>query len=260
MNDKKVAFNTTLKASADRLSTKYVDLANRSGISDRFEIIGENGRYLADGIHPNDAGGQRIAECIYDETRFWTWNFAKPIATITLRNILDNANFEDVGNWRTRIGLGTGGSLTVFDNVATILIGSSYSNTQFSLQQDVEYVEGHIYYLRMSAKSEVMDLDFTGSDGWFALQVMAGGSIGQTSVHSADWRTWSGLHTALSTSILLAHTIYMPGMSAALRSKTAQYREAMAIDLTAAFGAGNEPSKSWCDTLDFFIEEKQIVL
>ena len=51
----------------DRLAVDYIDAFRLSGIYDIFEIDNANGKYLADGLHPNSNGQTKIAKCVQNE-------------------------------------------------------------------------------------------------------------------------------------------------------------------------------------------------
>ena len=51
----------------ERLAVDFVDAFRLSGIYDVFEIDNANGKYLADGLHPNSAGQTKIAKCVQNE-------------------------------------------------------------------------------------------------------------------------------------------------------------------------------------------------
>ena len=51
----------------ERLSTYYIDAFTKSGIYSRYEVEGGEGKYLTDGLHPNETGGNVLAKCYYKE-------------------------------------------------------------------------------------------------------------------------------------------------------------------------------------------------
>lgn len=59
----------TMCAIAERLSCCVIDATYKSGIYSRYENNGASGKYLADGLHPNEAGGKLLAKCYEDEIR-----------------------------------------------------------------------------------------------------------------------------------------------------------------------------------------------
>lgn len=52
---------------ADRLATPYIDAFAKSGIYGGYESWGAEGKYLADGLHPNADGGIVLGNCYYRE-------------------------------------------------------------------------------------------------------------------------------------------------------------------------------------------------
>ncbi len=56
-----------ITAVANRMSVNVIDAFEKSGIYGRYEISGENGKYLADGLHPNVTGGKLLAKCYQNE-------------------------------------------------------------------------------------------------------------------------------------------------------------------------------------------------
>lgn len=59
----------TIVEIANRMSLCVIDAFNKSGIYGRYEQKDVNGKYLADGLHPNVAGGKLLAKCYEDEIR-----------------------------------------------------------------------------------------------------------------------------------------------------------------------------------------------
>lgn len=47
----------------ERMSVPYIDAFYDSGVYGRYEFSGSNGKYLRDGIHPNEAGAVALAKC-----------------------------------------------------------------------------------------------------------------------------------------------------------------------------------------------------
>lgn len=56
--------NAVIKGVADYLSCSFIDQYNNSGISSIYERAGQAGRFLQDGLHPNNAGRKRQAAFI----------------------------------------------------------------------------------------------------------------------------------------------------------------------------------------------------
>ena len=54
---------------AERMSVNIIDAFYKSGVYSRYETLGSDGKYLIDGLHPNDAGAIVIADCYEDEIK-----------------------------------------------------------------------------------------------------------------------------------------------------------------------------------------------
>ena len=82
-----------------------------------------------------------------------------------------------------------------------------------------------------------------------------------TALNDANWHTLSMLaqtESASGTSFSISAISFgiQPGTT---KNDSMDVKDIMVVDLTSAFGAGNEPSKSWCDTnLSFFDGTKSI--
>ena len=102
--------------------------------------------------------------------------------------------------------------------------------------QEVSFVSDHKYYFRVSG--------YIGDSTWRATVYSSGGALlqGSDPAMSTD-SMYSVVYTALSTDNVkirlytdtIANYVY------------AEFNHCILIDLTARFGAGNEPNLAWCD-------------
>lgn len=53
----------------ERMSTYYIDAFAKSGIYSKYEVAGGVGKYLSDGLHPSETGGNVLAKCYYRELK-----------------------------------------------------------------------------------------------------------------------------------------------------------------------------------------------
>ena len=54
---------------AERMSVGVIDAFYKSGIYSRYEVNGSNGKYLADGLHPNTDGAKVLGKCYSTELK-----------------------------------------------------------------------------------------------------------------------------------------------------------------------------------------------
>ena len=75
-------------------------------------------------------------------------------------------------------------------------------------------------------------------------------TVDSTKLNQWQQLTWRNVRSSWSTGTAQAFRFDFEGMAS---GKIAYIDDAMLIDLTAAFGAGNEPTQSWCDTnIEYF--------
>jgi phage-related protein len=148
----------------------------------------------------------------------------------TATNLLTNSNFDDdVTDW------GGGASVTrsvsggILTQTATIINGNSNQNETL--------VVGRVYYLAVNSKNDTTSVSHRLYDGT--------NFIISLSTANADYAWYSGVGTATNTA-----GVVQIGRDGRASGWTAQYiKYVVLLDLTAIFGAGNEPTKAAMDTL-----------
>lgn len=151
------------------------------------------------------------------------------IDKMTLLNMLLNNNFESSTSWA-----GVNGTITdVSSNVLT-LTGNSQTATYTSIVQSIASISGHKYYM----KSWMRCADIGNS----SLRISWANQLVTFSTPSPDvWYDVNGIITSSVTGnsnfqFQLLNTIEK------VKNKVLYIKKAMLIDLTAIFGAGNEPT------------------
>lgn len=144
-------------------------------------------------------------------------------------NLCKNGNFVSTEMWNSE-GLS---KFTAVSNVATIL--AVYGDAKL-YQQNISFVSGHKYYLCAKIKTSSSQIALTWHDGsqWGTVY----------SVASEDYIQYSSITTSLATTA--------NGFVAVIDKNTSGWSDVnikniMLLDLTEAYGAGNEPTKAEMD-------------
>lgn len=166
-------------------------------------------------------------------------------ATYTYNNVVTNGDFSNgITGWASGYG-----SLTVSNNIATITANGSLNAERLYQQTSLPYASGKKIYLRTIANvtnSVCTSLKhiITDSSGLNAIN----GTTLNTPNANQDY-TISSLITLTtnSTTIRCILDAYYADATVA-NGKVMQVKQVMVVDLTALYGAGNEPtSLAWCD-------------
>ena len=172
-----------------------------------------------------------------------------------LTNNIPDGGFASTSGW-SALNLGT---FTVSGNVATTVASSKWPQLKTAA---ISTVAGHKYYFRYGIKhngdstvlAQMGQAEIITSSG--SVIVSAAGLV------SGAWNTFSTIATVNDTSctvvLLLPLTSGSPG--AGDTSLSVQWKEVMLVDLTAAYGSGNEPSQEWCDSNIPFFEKDATIL
>lgn len=159
--------------------------------------------------------------------------------TVSLTNLIPNSSFEEDASWsgttysteqayqgKRSSALGPGSTINTSVQVATPIVGHQYYGRS---------------YIKTSAPIQPADCRF---------ELYAGDGHGLNWVFAwnrgdfSEWTMQSALHTVDRVA----------GQSYAIRNFVVNAQAKcwtdclMLVDLTAAFGAGNEPDKEWCDS------------
>lgn len=150
--------------------------------------------------------------------------------TVSLTNLLSNGNFANTTGWTY-----TGGALSVVSNVATYICAQANA----VLITPMALINTHKYYACSWIKSSSASVGNRVTDSVsYGLSAYSAGSNAFEFI--------SLLYTAIRTGT--------GGYAAVYDTRTSSWnyvyaKYCTAIDLTAAFGAGNEPTKAQMDTL-----------
>lgn len=150
------------------------------------------------------------------------------MGTITLTNLVSNALFASGTGWTSYTSVSGG---VMYDNASGWGgFGSSVAMADIS---------GHKFYYAVSAKASNASRDTRYGLGLGS----GGGSVFEAqSIKVTDFTRLSYIRTAASSQNVYVG-FYVPDAT----STTIYANGALYIDLTAAFGSGNEPPIEWCD-------------
>jgi hypothetical protein len=151
------------------------------------------------------------------------------------KNFVVNGNFaSNTSGWT-----GSDGLLSVGNNTLT-LTGTGVSNLP-KVNQSTLINASSVKYVKMQAR-------VTNANCTSLFARWSTGSPGNIEVVAPpienQWYELSGISSQAS-SILYVYHQYTDAATA--NGKIMEVREVLAIDLTATFGAGNEPTLAWCD-------------
>ncbi len=157
----------------------------------------------------------------------------------TLQNIIKNGNFSNgMTNWSI-----ASSTASVSNNTLSIT-GSGADNTPRANYDGVKlYSLNHKYYIKASARV------ITDSCRRLIHRTFGASPTDTTIEYPVQntWYTMSNVFTVASepTSVQYFGHSYVDATTAV--GKVMELKEVIAIDLTAMFGVGNEPTKEWCD-------------
>lgn len=116
-------------------------------------------------------------------------------------------------------------------------VGYGWSN----IQQSMSYIENHKYYI--SAYMRGSSSNKASSIGLYALAF--GYSTNQVDVTTNDWVLGSNIIAPTNNGTNF--TLRVPNNTDDLAGNIGYFKNIKLFDLTEMFGAGNEPTKEWCD-------------
>ena len=148
---------------------------------------------------------------------------------ISLTNLLTNGNFASTSNWTS-----TGASFTVSGNEASFLANS----TSDTLTQSKSITSGRVYYFSIWGKASSS-----------AVAVGVSNMVSDGTVTHSGGATYEFLSVRAVAASTISATVWALADNRSSAWNTANCKYATMIDLTAAFGAGNEPTKSQMDVL-----------
>lgn len=160
----------------------------------------------------------------------------------TLTNVLPAFNTSDY----TASALG---SYSVSDGIYTSIEGSSTWPTVRKI--DLNCIAGHVYYFRSFGKFNQPDyygngwVEFHDNANWDAHWADSEHMVGD-----GTWEKLSFVYNCVTAKTTMALAWALPVANASgspYNGLNVQWKEPMFIDLTAAFGTGNEPDQQWCN-------------
>ena len=169
-----------------------------------------------------------------------------------LTNLIQDGNFSTSGYWT-----GSNCTWSQSNNIGTSTAESSFFAVQGQVyHNNLSVASGHIYYARVevqyTANSSIIgggNFDITNDNQ--TTQYISTDSKGYTG--GTDYALSSGIGTISNTLARLNLILPVKDSSGSnIAKQSVQWKNAMLIDLTAAFGAGNEPDLTFCDTIEYF--------
>lgn len=171
-------------------------------------------------------------------------------------NLIANGSFEaGIDGWtashRNYIKVAQS-SLGVYHTGLDVTITTPYSgNSNSSANYSIDMIEGHIYYGRAFCRG--FSSNYAGMNPRLAFfdvvnwkYINSGTPADSTSI---EWQKISAYGTSTSTGSNKVELLQLIGTSAGdiTAGMRILYDEVAVYDLTEMFGAGNEPTKKWCD-------------
>lgn len=172
--------------------------------------------------------------------------------TVTIYNILTNPGFNTLSDWGVMAQDFIG---SYSDGIATQTgraTGTSGIVKSF-YQTPVSYTVGHKYYFRLNTKISI------GNDPFFSERRILTNNVPSIQIASNaqktnDWVTFSSVGTATEqwARFQISNVV---NSSMVWQDVVMQHTKPIIVDLTTAFGDGNEPDQVWCDeNIPFFSE------
>ena len=165
-----------------------------------------------------------------------------------IRNTLLNGNFASSEGWSTSsTSIDNKLSGTVENNV--LYIEDTSDTTGYWNYQPVKFVSGHKYYI--ASKIDITSLE----TGYMSLMIRnnKGDVATQKTINEVTTPRTSFVATADDT-----WYAYQIGISV-ISIANGSYAENMVIDLTEAYGSGNEPTQEWLDQNISYINESTLI-
>lgn len=175
--------------------------------------------------------------------------YTLPMKNITIKNLIPNPSFEQDADWA---GIVYDSTQHLYGSRSSLLAGTTVSSAPMPVP-----IVGHIYYGRNYIFSN--GLDIAPADCRF--EWYAGDGVGLNFVfayNNGAHATWDMRSTRLAVEVVNAQSYVVRNF--VVNAQNPAYTDGlMIIDLTEAFGAGNEPSQAWCDANIPFFEGEYTV-
>lgn len=174
-------------------------------------------------------------------------------------------SFENTSGWTFS------GNTEVADNYAhsnNIISKTGVTGLYFSgagwAYHSVSFVEGHKYYIQLSAKKETNSIlriatNYVDSSGGHPATYGYATSSGWLDVNTHDWKDYYAIVSPSKYNGNLANSLQI-GCSSSDTCGKVKVDDINVVDLTSVFGGGNEPSLEWChNNLGYFYSKKLIL-
>ena len=151
------------------------------------------------------------------------------VKQVSLTNLVTNGNFASTTGW-----ISSGASFTVSGNEASFLANS----TSDTLAQNKSITSGRVYYYAIWCKASSSSVAVGVSN------MVSGGTVSHSGGSSYEFLSIRAVAASTVSAVVWA---IADNRSSSWNTVNCKY--ATMIDLTAAFGAGNEPTKAQMDNL-----------
>lgn len=147
---------------------------------------------------------------------------------VSINSLITNGNFANgTTGWTSATGASTNASVS--NNILTWTPTSLYDGWY----QNITYPDNHVIYASMWLKSPLSNAA--------NLQIWGGSPVAWVTQDNV----WQQLSLRFNQSVNLKRLAFLN--SSYNNAQPMSAKQVFAVDLTAAFGAGNEPTQSWCD-------------
>lgn len=161
-------------------------------------------------------------------------------------NLITNGSFESMDGWASWGGSVQDSTQSLFGTYSVKLTGDELVNRSVE-----KPIVGHTYYAREYIKT---DGDIQPTDCRF--EVHGGDGEGLNWVYGwnrGNYPDWTMISAVNTVTVVNAESYVLRTFALSVTTGNIWIDGIMLIDLTATFGAGNEPSKEWCDAnIPFF--------
>ena len=171
-------------------------------------------------------------------------------STVSITNLIQDNNFANTGYWS-----GYNANYSVSGNVATSAVSGSQKPYPQLYKDGITTTSGHIYYVRAEMKYNWTSGTNPTSRGSVVLKD-ANNTIyvSSSQTYPLD-NTWCQLSARGAFNAAAGNVdLMLPANSSnyGYTGVSVLWQKPMLIDLTAAYGAGNEPSLAECDAMGYF--------
>lgn len=212
-------------------------------------------------LNTTEVNGKNRLIIEYNDNTFATVSIKDDLNTGTaynITNLVKNSGFENnTTNWSSNGTFSASSTIKHSGNTSGKFTNADSSIKE--LNQEISLISGHKYYA-----SEWGYLDqtmSTGETGEFDLY-RVGGTIagypeyGNSPLKTLTLKTWTFNSFTFTSTVTNAYNFRAGYL---FNPNTIYFDDTLLIDLTAAFGSGNEPSKEWCDANISYFEGTSVI-